>query len=68
MSDSPAGPTVLVADDHPLWLSALERDLRANGLSVVATATDVPATVRRARATRPDVLVLDLNLPGMRGD
>ena len=60
-------PTVLVADDHPLWLSALERDLVSNGLVVVATAADGPATVRRARATRPDVLVLDLNLPGMRG-
>jgi len=59
---------VLVADDHPLWLSALERDLAGNGLDVVATASDGPATVRRARATRPDVLVLDLNLPGMRGD
>ena len=61
-------PTVLVADDHPLWLTALERDLTGNGLTVVATASDGPATVRRARATRPDVLVLDLNLPGMRGD
>ncbi|GAA4405962.1 response regulator transcription factor [Fodinibacter luteus] len=62
------GPTVLVADDHPLWLSALERDLTEHGIAVVATAADGPATVRRARATRPDVLVLDLNLPGMRGD
>jgi len=35
---------------------------------VVATAADGPAVVRRARATTPDVLVLDLNLPGMRGD
>jgi DNA-binding NarL/FixJ family response regulator len=61
-------PTVLVADDHPLWLSALERDLAGNGLDVVATASDGPAAVRRTRATRPDVLVLDLNLPGMRGD
>jgi len=60
--------TVLVADDHPLWLGALERDLAAAGFSVVATAADGPATVRRATATRPDVLVLDLNLPGMRGD
>ena len=67
MSDHEA-PTVLVADDHPLWLSALERDLVAHGFRVVATATDGPATVRRSRATRPDVLVLDLNLPGMRGD
>ena len=63
-----APPTVLIADDHPLWLSALERDLVAHGLAVVATAADGPAAVRRARATRPDVLVLDLNLPGMRGD
>jgi len=67
MTDA-AAPTVLVADDHPLWLSALERDLAGNGLTVVATAGDGPATVRRAHATRPDVLVLDLNLPGMRGD
>ena len=60
--------TVLVADDHPLWLSALEKDLAAAGLQVVATAADGPSTVRRARATTPEVLVLDLNLPGMRGD
>lgn len=67
--DEPATePTVLVADDHPLWLSALERDLSSHGLRVVATAADGPATVRRTRATTPDVLVLDLNLPGMRGD
>lgn len=72
MTDSPTEAahrtTVLVADDHPLWLGALERDLAEAGLDVVATAADGPSTVRRARATRPDVLVLDLNLPGMRGD
>jgi DNA-binding NarL/FixJ family response regulator len=65
---APAGPTVLVADDHPLWLSALERDLTSHGVRVVATAADGPAAVRRARATTPDVLVLDLNLPQLRGD
>ncbi|MGL5852742.1 MAG: response regulator [Phycicoccus sp.] len=68
-SPQPDGlPTVLVADDHPVWLTALERDLADRGLTVVATAVDGPAAVRRARATRPDVLVLDLNLPGLRGD
>lgn len=68
VSGQGAPVTVLVADDHPLWLSALERDLTAAGLEVIATAADGPATVRRARATTPDVLVLDLNLPGLRGD
>jgi DNA-binding NarL/FixJ family response regulator len=42
-------------------------DLAEAGMSVVATAEDGPAAVRRATATRPDVLVLDLNLPGLRG-
>ncbi|PKW25587.1 response regulator [Phycicoccus duodecadis] len=65
---APPAPRVLVADDHPLWLAALERDLAARGVDIVGTAVDGPAAVRRTRAARPDVLVLDLNLPGMRGD
>lgn len=60
--------TVLVADDHPLWRDAVARDLSDAGMSVVATADDGPSAVRRVNATRPAVLVLDLNLPGMRGD
>jgi DNA-binding NarL/FixJ family response regulator len=59
--------TVLVADDHPLWRDAVARDLAEAGMQVVATAADGPAAVRRALATRPDVMVLDLNLPGLSG-
>jgi DNA-binding NarL/FixJ family response regulator len=74
VGDSAAGQledrqiTVLVADDHPLWRDAVARDLADAGMSVVATADDGPSAVRRVKATRPVVLVLDLNLPGMRGD
>ncbi|MGO1166541.1 MAG: response regulator [Janibacter sp.] len=68
MSEHPGPLTVLVADDHPLWRDALVRDLEESGFEVVGTAADGPATVRRTRATVPDVLVLDLNLPEMRGD
>ncbi|WP_106818940.1 response regulator [Janibacter massiliensis] len=60
--------TVLVADDHPLWRDALARDLADHGIDVVGTAGDGPAAVARTRATRPEVLLLDLNLPEMRGD
>jgi DNA-binding NarL/FixJ family response regulator len=60
--------SVVVADDHPMWRDAVARDLTEAGLRVVATADDGPSAVRRTTATRPDVLVLDLNLPGLRGD
>ncbi|MBQ0985073.1 response regulator transcription factor [Streptomyces sp. F63] len=67
MTTEPAPVTVMVVDDHPMWRDAVARDLAAAGYSVVATAGDGPQAVRRARATRPDVLVLDLNLPGLPG-
>jgi DNA-binding NarL/FixJ family response regulator len=59
---------VVVADDHPMWREAVARDLSDAGFDVVGTAEDGPGAVRRTLAVRPDVLVLDLNLPGLRGD
>lgn len=58
---------VMIVDDHPMWRDAVSRDLAAAGFEVVATAEDGPQAVRRAQATKPDVLVLDLNLPGLPG-
>ncbi len=58
---------VMVVDDHPMWRDAVARDLAAAGCEVVATAGDGEQAVRRARATLPDVLVLDLNLPRLPG-
>ncbi|MEU4686717.1 response regulator transcription factor [Streptomyces xinghaiensis] len=67
MTAEPAPVRVMVVDDHPMWRDAVARDLAEAGHTVVATAGDGPQAVRRARATRPDVLVLDLNLPGLPG-
>jgi DNA-binding NarL/FixJ family response regulator len=58
---------VMVVDDHPMWRDAVARDLAEAGCEVVATAGDGEQAVRRARATLPDVLVLDLNLPRLPG-
>jgi DNA-binding NarL/FixJ family response regulator len=54
---------VLVVDDHPIWREAVAQDLAQDDVEVVATAGTVAEALRRAKATRPDVAVVDLNLP-----
>ena len=54
---------VMVVDDHPMWREAVCRDLEAAGLDVVATAATGEEATTRARATRPQVVVLDLQIP-----
>jgi DNA-binding NarL/FixJ family response regulator len=54
---------VIVVDDHPIWREAVAQDLAQDDVEVVATAGTVAEALRRAKATRPDVAVVDLNLP-----
>ena len=65
--DPPEALRLVVADDHPIWREAVERDLTAAGLVVVGTAGDGEKAVRVCAATRPDVLVCDLQMPGLSG-
>ncbi|HEV7205729.1 MAG TPA: response regulator transcription factor [Jatrophihabitans sp.] len=58
---------VLLVDDHPIWREALERDLVAAGFVVVGAVGDGETAVRIAPAVRPDVVLMDLRLPGMSG-
>jgi DNA-binding NarL/FixJ family response regulator len=58
---------VMVVDDHPMWRDAVARDLAEAGYEVVATAADGAQALRVAGAARPDVVVLDLQLPDMSG-
>ncbi|MCB8957591.1 MAG: response regulator transcription factor [Nocardioides sp.] len=66
MSDE-APVRVMVVDDHPLWRDAVERDLAAAGLDVVAVAATGREALARFGATRPQVLVLDLQIPAPDG-
>jgi DNA-binding NarL/FixJ family response regulator len=59
--------TVMVVDDHPIWREGVARDLTERGLRVVATAPDAEAAVRIAVATRPQVVLMDLNLGATSG-
>jgi DNA-binding NarL/FixJ family response regulator len=58
---------VMVVDDHPMWRESVARDLTEAGHEVVATAGDGGEAVRRAPAARPQVVVLDLQLPVLSG-
>jgi two-component system, NarL family, response regulator NreC len=57
--------TVVLADDHAVVRKGLRLLLEAEpGMRVLAEAGTVPDALRMARAHRPKVLVLDLNMPG----
>ena len=58
---------VMVVDDHPMWRDAVERDLADAGFDVVAVAADGNQAVARFPAARPQVVVLDLQIPGPNG-
>jgi two-component system, NarL family, response regulator NreC len=64
--DEPAADvTVVIADDHAVVRKGLRLLVEAEpGLRVVAEAGTVPDALRMAKAHRPTVLVLDLNMPG----
>lgn len=58
--------TVLVVDDEPIVREVVERYLRQDGFQV-AVAADGPEALRRFASARPDLVLLDLMLPGMDG-
>ncbi|MDH2415841.1 response regulator transcription factor [Nocardioides sp. CER19] len=57
----------MVVDDQPLWRDAVERDLAQAGYSVVAVAANGREALARFPAARPDVVVLDLQIPAPDG-
>jgi DNA-binding response OmpR family regulator len=60
------GLTILVVDDEPRIVQ-LVRDYLEHGGFTVLVASDGPAALRSARTGRPDLVILDLGLPGLDG-
>jgi len=58
---------LLIVDDHPIWRNGVARDLQELGFGVVGTAGSGAQAVRIFEAARPDVVLLDLNLPDLPG-
>ena len=57
----------MVVDDHPMWRDGVARDLAEAGYDVVAAVGEGRQAVRVAAAVRPEVVVLDLQLPDLSG-
>lgn len=59
---------VLVADDHPLYLDALERTIRSDAtLELVASARDGNQALAAIERHEPDVAIVDIRMPGLEG-
>src|SRR5699024_6859437 len=58
---------LMIVDDHPMWIEARSGDLTDDGVEIVATAATGDEAVRRARATKPEVPLMDLQIPARDG-
>ena len=58
---------ILVADDHSLFRDGLVSLLEAAGMDVVGQVGDGETAIEAALRLRPDVVLMDLNMPGIGG-
>jgi DNA-binding NarL/FixJ family response regulator len=58
---------VVLVDDHPVYRAGLARLLRESGVDVVAEVPNGEAALHAVEEMAPDVVVMDLNMPGMSG-
>jgi DNA-binding NarL/FixJ family response regulator len=61
------GPTVLIVDDHEAFRASARALLEAEGFDVVGEAADGAEAVAAVAALRPEIILLDIQLPDLDG-
>lgn len=69
MTERPRIPPirVMIVDDHPLVRAGLRQTLHGHGIEIVAEASSAEEALLLAPETRPNVLIVDISLPGIDG-
>ncbi|MFA0567317.1 response regulator [Vibrio gallaecicus] len=66
IDENPDGPLLIIADDEPVNLRVLDSFLKIEGYRV-RTANDGPETIELIKKEKPELLLLDIMMPGMSG-
>lgn len=61
------GLSVILVDDHTMLRQGIRRTLESEGIKVVAEASDGKEAIRLALEHKPDVVLMDVTMPGMDG-
>lgn len=67
MTDGTESVRLLLVDDHTMLRESLRRSLEGDGLVVVGEAQDGESAIALAEHHRPDVILMDVSMPGMDG-
>jgi DNA-binding NarL/FixJ family response regulator len=61
------GPTVLIVDDHAAFRASARALLQAEGFDIIGEATDGAEAVEAVAVLRPEIVLLDIQLPDLDG-